>query len=473
MTRKERFFTIGTAARLLGTTPWPAECADMAMPRRFQVDSRNVARGDAFVAMPGERDDGHNYIAKACEAGAACIILNASYYETHADELRGTGAALLPVPDSEAAMGELARVWLEQVAPVVVGITGSVGKTSTREFLYHTIRGKKKTHAAEKSYNTLIGCSMTVLSMPEDTEVLILELGTNHPGEIAQLVRHFPVTHGVITEIAPVHLEGLGTLDGVLDAKMEIAGSKGLIFLSYNIDNDALTRAIARFSEDNPGVRAVGVGAMQGAVRISGVNQSVAEEGDAALAFTLTNGNDSLSCRAPIFGRQQARNLAYAYAVSRELGMDDDAFCAAVASVQVPAGRGRISQAPSGNLLIDESYNANPSSVSSAIKNVLEMELPASFSRVAILGGMRELGSESAHWHEVVMCRASLFDDIYLIGDEWEAVGADNRALRGKWRDAEAFAAQFDFSALSHAVVLIKGSRYYELERLLPRFEVR
>jgi UDP-N-acetylmuramoyl-tripeptide--D-alanyl-D-alanine ligase len=152
---------------------------------------------------------------------------------------------------------------------------------------------------------------MTVLAMPGDTEILILELGTNHPGEIRETVDHFPVTDGIITEVSDAHLEGLSNINGVLAAKMELIESRKLEYLSYNSDNDLLSAAVARMPNGEKikkgGVRQVGVGYSDAGVRISDVRQTVGPDFIPALYVTLSMKERKVSCRSPIFGRQHAK----------------------------------------------------------------------------------------------------------------------------------------------------------------------
>ncbi len=465
---RERFFSAGEAADILGIPHHnlidPAQC----LPQRFRVDSREVRSGDAFVAVRGARTDGHLFIEDAVSRGARAVLLEEEYGRKNADRLRALGVDLFPVADPERSLAALARAWLDETSARVVGITGSVGKTTTREILHAILARHCRTHAAERSHNTRIGCAMTVLSMPPDCETLILELGTNRPGEIRELVTYFPVTHALITEVSPAHLEGLHTLEGVLAAKMEILESEHLQFLSYNFDNDSLRSALKSFSESGrKTLRVARVGA-GGDLSVGDAVQTIDAAGIPRLRFLLHWGEETLEAEAPIFGRQHAKNAALACATAHALGLPKAVCAAGIADLRPPSGRGGILRAVDGCIVVDETYNANPASVSQALKNVLELELPDGYERVAILGGMRELGDACDHWHEVVMSRASLFDAVYLVGEEWEGVRTQQGALRGRWGTTADFERDFDRDAHADAVFLLKGSRYYRMESLLP-----
>lgn len=459
------FFEAGEAAALLSTALPEEKRKGETLPQRFRVDSREVEPGDAFVALRGTLEDGHAYIGSAVAHGAAAVILEQDYYERNRAELGALDTTLIPVADPERSLAVLASAWLDRIAPKTVGITGSVGKTTTREFLHVILRKRFRTHAAVRSYNTLVGCGMTILSMPADTEVLILELGTNRPGEIATLVEHFPVAYGVVTEIVPAHLEGLKSLSGVLEAKMEIARSAALLCLFYNGDNELLTKAVEGLPTD---IKRVGVGFGSASVAVSDVRQCLTEEAKPLLSLTISQGGERHSCEAEIFGKQHAKNLGLAFAVASELGVREDEICPAIAGVSLMPGRGGIRRTVGDGFLIDESYNANPGSVSQALKNVLELSLPRPLRRVAVLGGMRELGEESRHWHKVILSRASLLDEVYLIGDEWGDPDPRPEALRGIWRDVGDFMSSVDLNSIREALILVKGSRTYGLEALIP-----
>jgi UDP-N-acetylmuramoyl-tripeptide--D-alanyl-D-alanine ligase len=471
------YFTLRKAAEILKSSFYPEDRSGEYIPRNLRTDSRLVMRGDGFIAINGKREDGHNYIAQAAQSGASCIILEREYYEAHAIELSELGVMLIPVEDTIASTAKLAGAWLEAVSPEVIGITGSVGKTTTREFLYAALKDNFRTHASAKSYNTLIGASMTVLSMPGDTEILILELGTNHPGEIAELVKHFPISHGIITEISDAHLEGLRNIAGVLEAKMELTESEALEFLSYNSDNELLSDAISKMplgeKAKKGGIRQISVGYSNSCIRISDVRQVVSEDFEPRLFVTLSRGEKKLLCASSLFGKQHAKNIAFAYAAAVQMGLDDEVFQKATAFFKVPSGRGVIKKGKNECVLIDETYNANPSSVSYALKNLLEMKIPDGFKRIAILGGMRELGNESNCLHDVVLNRAALLDEVYLVGDEWAGARKKNEATKGLWKSTSDFEADLVAGSFHRSVILLKGSRYYEMERLLSLLEAK
>ena len=199
---------------------------DVRLCRPWKSDSRDVGPGDAFVALRGEKTDGHLYVHNAMERGAKLLLVDISRVEElMLDEPEFSGVSVIAVQDTATALPVIARDYLKRVSPRLTGITGSVGKTTTRELTVSLLKTEKKVHSAIRSFNTVVGCSLTILAMAEDTEVLVLEFGTNHFGEIREMVSLFPPETAVITEVAPAHLEGFENIEGVLRAKMEICES--------------------------------------------------------------------------------------------------------------------------------------------------------------------------------------------------------------------------------------------------------
>jgi len=251
MVRRERkrgplmapFFGMQDAARWAGGRLYGP---NLPLVRNWRHDSREVEPGDAFVALSGVHTDGHLYVKNAIERGAQVVLVDESRYEELELSLPAyAGLSVLTASTAESALARIAHEYLAAVSPQVIGITGSVGKTTTRELTVAVLKKKYRVHSAARSFNTVLGCSLTVLAMPQESEILVLELGTNHFGEIAEMTALFPPHFGVITEIAPAHLEGFGSVEGVLRAKMEICRSEKLKTLAYNIDNEALQEQVS------------------------------------------------------------------------------------------------------------------------------------------------------------------------------------------------------------------------------------
>jgi len=319
-------------------------------------------------------------------------------------------------------------------------------------------------HAAEKSFNTWIGCALTVLGMPEHTDAVLLEMGANHQGEIGALVESYPPTVAVITEVAAAHLEGFGSLEGVLQAKWEITSSNRLRMLSYNGDNDLLCRAVS--SSLSPEIATVPVG--------YGVDPSRGVRLESA-SLAVRNKLPFLRCRCVVYGRpvelysrlfgtQHAHTLGYALGVSHFLGILPELVARDLEEVPPPRGRG-ASDLLDGGVLIDESYNSNPASLGVALRNL--RTIPLEGRRLAVLGGMRELGASSPQEHRQILREATFLDGLILVGDEWASCREDLPAAGRQVSDAPAALELLQAMRRPGDLIMVKGSRAYALESVV------
>lgn len=432
--------------------------------RTWRNDSREVCPGDAFVALKGETADGHFYVDKAVERGAGILLIDEEHARNLAaerDEFKGV--SILIAKDTVAALARIAANNLQAIGPTVVGITGSVGKTTTRELAAAVLESKYRVHSAVRSYNTVIGCSLTVLAMPLDTEILILEYGTNHFGEIGEIVSYFPPDLAVITEVAPAHLEGFGDISGVLRAKMEICSQPGLKCLVYNGDNELLEQAVER---ECACVRRIGVGSSSAEVKILDVVVRIEENGALCRASYDLMGEDII-VEAAVFGTQHAYNIGYALAVGKYLGVDTKKSAAAIKIFQPLSGRGELKKINGASWVVDEAYNASPRSMEAAISNVMKVSKLRNYDLYAILGGMREMGSSSSYWHQRIADRLGGFKKVFLYGSEWNNKSVsipENAVYCG---DIEELIQQALQLKTENIVVLIKGSNSYALKRIV------
>lgn len=434
---------------------------DGPFPLHLTTDSREVEPGWCFVALTGKNTDGHLFIGNAIAGGARVILASREKCpETVPDGV----TFLLAEDDTMETLLQLARHYLDRVAPSeVIAITGSVGKTTTREIIAHLLRQHHRLHVASKSYNTDVGCALTVLGMPADTEMLILEMGCNHPGEIAEMVQWFPPTRAVITEVGPSHLEGLSNVEGVLAAKMEITRSERLRTLCYNSDNALLAAAVnnERRTRD---FTSIGVGTSDGSeLRI--LESCLESQTGEPPRFRIQAGTtrEVYTVRYSLFGLHHARNIALALAVQSTI--DGPASRDLVLTLESPPGRGRRFPLQGGGILVDDSYNANPISVTAALNTFATIVDPG--KNWIILGGMKELGKDSAAQHRVIASRSEVFRYRIFVGSEWSEI--DIARAPGTWlvRDA-AEAIEILLKELRPGnSVMVKGSRFYRLETIV------
>lgn len=432
--------------------------------RVWRNDSREVCPGDAFVALKGESSDGHLYVHKALERGASILLID----EKHAAEIdvsnpQFTGVSVLVVRDTMTALAEIAAKYLEALSPTVIGITGSVGKTTTRELAASVLKSKYKVHSAIRSFNTVIGCSLTILAMPQDTEILMLEYGTNHFGEIEEIVSYFPPDFAVITEVAPAHLDGFGDIAGVLRAKMEICSAKKLKRLVYNADNEPLSRAVGRYCRHT---ELVGVGFSSSQVKILNVSVRLEDAGAHTSAEYDLMGARA-KAEAAVFGVQHAYNIGYALAIGESFGIGKEEAAEALRGFRPLSGRGVIKKVNDSAWVVDEAYNASPKSMQAAIVNVKNISGARDYKIYAVLGGMREMGESSSEWHNQLAGEFKGFEKVLLFGTEWIAKGVTLPENAVYCRSMEETVEEAMSLEMENAIVLVKGSNSYGLKKIV------
>jgi len=438
---------------------------DIQLCRLWKNDSRDVGPGDAFVALKGENTDGHNFVHKAVERGAKLLLVNSDKIEElMLLEPEYAGIAVIAVPDTEKALAEIACEYLKVQGPKVIGITGSVGKTTTRELTMSLLQPGKRVHSAIRSFNTVIGCSLTILAMPEGTEILILEFGTNHFGEIREMVSLFPPHLAIITEVAPAHLEGFKDIEGVLSAKMEICGSEKLEMIIYNSDNQLLKKELS-YNYNN--IEKVGVGRKEeGGLKILDSVVSLTGEG-ANLISSYGLDGIRFEFKTGLFGSQHSYNVGFAFMAARSFGVKISEATEILLKFIPISGRGICKKLPQNQWVIDEAYNANPRSMVAAIENTIKVAENSGLTAYAVLGGMRELGGASAHWHREILSSLTAFGKVILLGEEWFDSTIEMPANAQRYRFFEEITGLTRTVSFPDSVVLIKGSNSYGLKRLV------
>lgn len=437
---------------------------DIPAARAWSCDSREVCEGGGFAAIRGANTDGHLYIKQAAAQGARVVL-------AEREGLEGAGIRPEDFPGvsfvvterrTEDALALAASDYLRRVAPKTIAITGSVGKTTTRELTAAALARRYKVHSAVRSFNTIIGCALTVLSMAEDTEALVLELGTNHFGEIAEMVKYFPPETVIITEIAPAHLEGFGSIEGVLRAKLEICGSEKLQKIIFNYDN-ALLREAMSHNYDN--IMKIGVGREAGAdILIEECRVALNECGPSTYVRCREAGRE-ITLSAPLFGEQHAYNMCFALAAAESCCVSAQETASGFAAMAQLGGRGLCRRTARGGWVIDEAYNANPASMRAAIRNARAAAESLGLCKCAALGGMRELGASAPKWHREILEAVADFDYVLLLGGEWKECGAplaDNFMLCASLDELVSRALE---ESTKGGLILVKGSNSYGLKK--------
>jgi UDP-N-acetylmuramoyl-tripeptide--D-alanyl-D-alanine ligase len=426
-------------------------------PQRASVDSRTVGAGDLFVGLRGKRTDGGAYAQKALQAGAWGILVTPDHAR---DAARGSqGAVVLAHPDPLAGLQTLARAWrgeLRAGGARVVAITGSTGKTSTKDILAALLAKHLRTVASPQNLNTEIGLPLAVLGAPAGTQALVLEMAMRGPGQIAELAAIAEPDVGVIINVGLAHLELLGSLEAIAAAKAElIAGLEpgGAIVIPAN--EPLLAPYLRR--ED---IRTIRFGAGGDFTLELGLH-----EGE----VTIREGDQSTVLSPSFEQAHNLHNLLAAFATARALGVTP----AGTVEVSFSALRGERKELPGGIVVIDDCYNANPMSMRAAVD---ELERTAARRRVAVLGDMLELGSEELRFHRELGSHAAARGVNVLV-----TVGPLAREIATTFAGAGSAGAPREVHSVPDAAaaaellrgalregdtVLVKGSRGVGLERV-------
>jgi len=428
-----------------------------ALPARgvtgISIDTRTLAEGDLFVALKGDNSDGHDYVRKAFEAGAAAAAID----EAHAQALAGAGP-LYVAKDTLVALEGLGRAARSRSKARIVAVTGSVGKTTTKELLRCALASAGETHASAASYNNHWGVPLTLARMPESARFGVFEIGMNHAGEITPLVAMAQPHIAIITRIAPVHLEHFASVEAIADAKAEIFSGlqRGGVAI--------LNRDDAQFERLRDAAGAAGVRFVLSFGESAEADATVLScdvEGETTRVQARVLGQDlTYTIGAP--GRHIAMNSLAVLMASRAAGLDLQAAARALAGFRPPAGRGQREtlQAADGPFtIIDESYNANPASMRAALDLLGAAD---GKRRIAVLGDMLELGPQARALHAAIAedVERNQIDLVYTAGPLMQALSEAIPAERRGAHAANAAALEpIVLDALRAGdVVMIKGS---------------
>jgi UDP-N-acetylmuramoyl-tripeptide--D-alanyl-D-alanine ligase len=424
------------------------------------VDSRLVTQGSCFVALRGERDDGHRYIVDALRAGAVAALID------HQVELPADlDAALIQVADPLTALQELAHWWRVRQPAVVVGITGSTGKTLAKEIVADVLARTHRVLRNTGNLNSETGLPMTLLRLEPSDEIAVLEMSMYTVGEIARLAEIAEPEIGVVLRVQPMHLERAGSIEAIARAKGELPRALpagGLAVLNADDPRVAAMREITRAD-----VRTFGLDA-GATVRGS----DLVPLGLAGTAFTVTAPWGTRRMTVSMPGRHLVPLALAAVAVAERFDVPIDEVEAALAAGSRAEHRMEPSETASGATMVDDSYNAAPWSVTAALEFLGETALPPGGRRLAVLGDMLELGPQEERLHaEVGALAASVLDGLVAVGERgrWIAAAARASGLTrvSQASDAEdaADAVERDLAPRPGDLLLVKASRGIALDR--------
>ena len=400
------------------------------------TDTRALKPGQLFVALKGENFDGNAFVEKALEAGAAAAIASVPF----ADE------RVITVPDTLEALQQLAAYHRQQFSIPVIGLTGTNGKTTTKELIKAVLGAKYKVTATEGNLNNDIGVPLSVLKINEETQIAIIEMGASHPEDLKPLLAVAQPTHGLITNVGKAHLLGFGSFEGVKHAKGLLydwlKAHDGIAFA--NADDPVLQemlwdREMSRIPYGMEGVELLPTSASQPFVQ---------------LRFA-----DGYVLKTHLVGAYNANNMLAALKIGWLFDVPEKDARAAIEAYIPSNNRSQLEKTAKNTLIVD-AYNGNPSSMAVALDNLALCE----GRRAALLGDMRELGAESAAEHARIAATLDRFDIVYLVGEEF------TRAVDGRYKcfaTSQELAEYLKANPIEGCTVLVKGSRGIKMENVI------
>ena len=423
---------------------------------KVTTDSRAIRGGEIFFALRGENFDGNNYALKALEAGAAWAVVNEdAKWEEMPDKVGHD--KLIKVADPFKTLQELAvwhRTHVRDGQLPVIGLTGTNGKTTTKNLIAAVLAKKYRVTATQGNLNNDIGVPLSLLSITPDTEIAVIEMGANHPDDIAKLVKVSQPDYGLITNVGRAHLLGFGSFEGVKAAKGELYNWLGahrgsLIFLN----------------EDDPDLREMA--AKQPCHTFGyGIDYQHAQILPATPEepfLRIKLGDDTVATH--LVGAYNATNVLAALAIGEYFGVPRADAIAAIAEFIPDNNRSQMMRTAANTLIVD-AYNANPSSMRAALENFSHVEAA---SKLALLGDMRELGTESLEEHKkIVRQLREAGIPACLVGEEFRKALTELPGDEAWFPTSEALAAHLKDHSVSGAMILVKGSRGIPMEKVIP-----
>ena len=429
---------------------------------KISTDSRTLKRGELFVALRGENFDGHKFVEAAVKTGAAGAIVDLGWKGEVPDNF-----TVIRVEDTLQAYQTVAANYRKSLPIRVLAITGSNGKTSTKDFTAAVLGRRFRVTKTQGNFNNHVGLPRTMLEATSQDEVAVWEIGMNHPGEVAALAKIAAPDAALITNIGIAHIEFMGSREAIAAEKGALAeaiGPQGSIILNAD---DPFSKNIATRTH----AKVIFAGTTAGTIRAGEITQS-AHGSD----FTILEGAHRCRAQLPVPGLHMVQNAMLAVAAGRLFGLSLEEAAAGLVAAPLAKARLQIRQI-NGVQFIDDSYNANPDSMKAALRTLVELD--ADGKRIAVLGEMRELGKESARGHrEVGETAAELgVDQLIAIGDMGAAIaeaaqeaGLEKTAAVGSISEAAEMLTEITAPG---DLVLIKGSRTARTERVLEEFAKR
>jgi len=432
------------------------------------IDTRTIKKGQVFFAIKGERHDGHDFVVEAINKGAVGLVVEKERALQIAQQIQSDEVFIVSVADTTRALVACARAWVEVLEPLVVAITGSVGKSTTKEMTASALAQQYKICATQGNQNNIYGLSLTCLSLLPEHEVLVCEMGMNHFGEIRELCSICRPRFGAVLCVAPVHLEGVGSLDGVALAKRELIEAlpaDGTAFLNADDPRVMAMQSVAKGDIVKVGWSSdADVRILESAITVDGLTR----------VRMLIKGEEKLAY-LNLLGKHHAINAGFAYAIARRLDVPDEKALSAIQACLPLKHRMNLIKVH-GIKVLDDSYNASPKSMEAALEVLFD--LGKGSRKVAVLGDMLELGAfeRQAHLELGSLCVQRHVDILVAVGSNAGIVaeGAKRAGMPSSniFVTPDAYGAAELLGALvkDGDVILLKGSRKVGLDTVASLF---
>lgn len=429
---------------------------------RVSTDSRSIKKGELFVALRGENFDGHKFVEDVAKSGGAGAIVDGNWSGKTPEQF-----AIIRADDTLLAYQNLAGNYRKSLPLKVLAITGSNGKTSTKDFSASVLGRQFRVTKTQGNFNNHVGLPRTILDATSKDEIAVWEIGMNHPGEVAPLAKIAAPDAAIITNIGVAHIEFMGSREA-------IAQEKGMLAEAVDSGGTVILNADDPFSEGIAGrtqARVVFAGINDGALKATEIEQSAGGS-----EFTILEGAHRCRAQLSVPGLHMVQNALLAVAAGRAFGVPLEECAIGLATAPLTKARLQIKQV-NGVQFLDDSYNANPDSMKAALQTLVELH--ADGKKIAILGEMRELGSETERGHQEIGQEAAALEVDHLIGiGEMGAVIA-NAAKRAGLKNTSTVGSTSEAAELLKEIaepgdlVLIKGSRLARTEDVIEHFGTR
>jgi UDP-N-acetylmuramoyl-tripeptide--D-alanyl-D-alanine ligase len=408
-----------------------------------QTDTRKLKEGDIFFALKGDNFNGNSFVKQALDAGAVYAVIDEKAFAIE-------GKTIL-VDDVLTALQQLAKHHRQQFTIPFIAITGSNGKTTTKELIHAVLSASFKTYTTEGNLNNHIGIPLTILKIKSDAELAVIEMGANHQKEIASYCTYTLPTHGLITNCGKAHLEGFGGVEGVRKGKGELfdylRSNNGTAFVMWDYDY---------LQTMSNGIKTI----IKYGTKDAGTEGLVAES-EPLLAVSITKGANTGIIKTQLVGDYNMPNVLAAVTIGKHFGVTDEKIKAAIENYSPSNSRSQLLEKGTNKIILD-AYNANPSSMKLAIENFAKMH---GDNKILLLGGMAELGEESIAEHKAIVdvINQSKWKEVVLVGGDFlkfkhPYTSFTNATETKEWLQQQHF---------ENSHLLIKGSRSMQMEKVL------